>query len=90
MYYGFYFGCYVFTLMSYISLFWVGILSVIIGLILSSAFSDILVYITQLMPRKVVWLQACFLVLLLEWGLGSAILGELASNYIFKVCAFFL
>ena len=40
-------------LLPYVSLFWVGTLSVIIGLILSSAFSAILVYATELMPGKV-------------------------------------
>jgi FSR family fosmidomycin resistance protein-like MFS transporter len=39
-------------LLPYANLFWTGILSVVIGLILASAFSAILVYAQDLIPRK--------------------------------------
>ena len=43
-----------FTLaLPYVSLFWTGVLSVIIGFILASAFSAILVYAQELLPGRV-------------------------------------
>ncbi|WP_428232460.1 MFS transporter [Flavobacterium sp.] len=80
-------------LLPYVSLFWTGILSVIIGLIISSAFSAILVYATELVPGKVGLIAGLFFGLAFGMGgLGSAILGKLADatsiEYVFKVCAF--
>ncbi|TPG39226.1 MFS transporter [Flavobacterium pectinovorum] len=80
-------------LLPYVSLFWVGILSVIIGLIISSAFSAILVYATELLPGKVGLVAGLFFGFAFGMGgLGSAILGKLADltsiAYVFKVCAF--
>ncbi|WP_184544683.1 MFS transporter [Mucilaginibacter sp. FT3.2] len=83
-----------FTLMlPYASLFWTGALSVIIGLIISSAFSAILVYATELVPGKVGLIAGLFFGLAFGMGgLGSAILGNLADKtsieYVFKICAF--
>jgi FSR family fosmidomycin resistance protein-like MFS transporter len=83
-----------FTLMfPYVSLFWVGVLSVLIGLILSSAFSAILVYATELLPGKVGLVAGLFFGFAFGMGgLGSAILGKLADltsiEYVFKICAF--
>jgi FSR family fosmidomycin resistance protein-like MFS transporter len=80
-------------LLPYVSLFWVGILSVFIGLILSSAFSAILVYATELVPGKVGLIAGLFFGLAFGMGgLGSAILGKVADmtsiNYVFKICAY--
>ena len=80
-------------LLPYVSLFWTGVLSVTIGLILSSAFSAILVYATELVPGKVGLIAGLFFGLAFGMGgLGSAVLGKLADmtsiNYVFKVCAF--
>ncbi|ALJ04122.1 Fosmidomycin resistance protein [Pseudalgibacter alginicilyticus] len=80
-------------LLPYVSLFWVGILSIVIGLIISSAFSAILVYATELLPGKVGLVAGLFFGFAFGMGgLGSAILGKLADEtsivYIFKVCAF--
>jgi FSR family fosmidomycin resistance protein-like MFS transporter len=80
-------------LLPYVSLFWIGILSVIIGLILSSAFSAILVYATELVPGKVGLIAGLFFGLAFGMGgLGSAVLGKLADmtgiGYVFRVCAF--
>jgi FSR family fosmidomycin resistance protein-like MFS transporter len=83
-----------FTLMlPYASLFWTGVLSVTIGLIISSAFSAILVYATELVPGKVGLIAGLFFGLAFGMGgLGSAVLGRLADKtsieYVFKVCAF--
>ncbi|SDE57575.1 MFS transporter, FSR family, fosmidomycin resistance protein [Mucilaginibacter pineti] len=80
-------------LLPYASLFWTGALSVIIGLILSSAFSAILVYATELVPGKVGLIAGLFFGLAFGMGgLGSALLGKLADmtsiTYVFKICAF--
>ncbi|MCW2118860.1 MFS transporter [Flavobacterium sp. 7A] len=80
-------------LLPYVPLFWVGILSVIIGLILSSAFSAILVYATELLPGKVGLVAGLFFGFAFGMaGVGSAILGKLADitsiEYVFQVCAF--
>lgn len=77
----------------YVGLFWTGALSVIIGLIISSAFSAILVYATELVPGKVGMIAGLFFGFAFGMGgLGSAVLGWLADHtsigYVFKVCAF--
>lgn len=83
-----------FTLMlPYTSLFWVGILSVVIGVILSSAFSAILVYATELLPGKVGLVAGLFFGFAFGMaGIGSAVLGKLADmtsiSYVFSICAF--
>ena len=61
-------------LLPYASLFWTGILSVIIGLIISSAFSAILVYATELVPGKVGLIAGLFFGLAFGMGgLGSEV-----------------
>lgn len=80
-------------LLPYVGLFWTGALSVIIGLIISSAFSAILVYATELVPGKVGMIAGLFFGFAFGMGgLGSAVLGWLADQtsigYVFKVCAF--
>lgn len=80
-------------LLPYVNLFWTGVLSVAIGLIISSAFSAILVYGQELIPGKVGLVAGLFFGLAFGMGgLGSALLGSLADhtsiNYVFKVCAF--
>ena len=80
-------------LLPYVSLFWTGALSIVIGLILSSAFSAILVYATELVPGKVGMIAGLFFGLAFGMGgLGSAVLGRLADAtsiaFVFKVCAY--
>lgn len=83
-----------FTLMlPYANLFWTGILSMVIGVIISSAFSAILVYAQELMPGKVGMISGLFFGFAFGMGgLGSALLGRLADHtsiiYVFHVCAF--
>jgi FSR family fosmidomycin resistance protein-like MFS transporter len=83
-----------FTLMlPYADLSWTIFLSVIIGIILSSAFSAIVVYGQELVPGKVGMISGLFFGLAFGMGgLGSALLGRLADHtsitYVFKVCAF--
>src|SRR3954447_26828156 len=83
-----------FTLaLPYANLFWTGVLSVMIGLILSSAFSAILVYATELVPGRVGMIAGLFLGLSFGLGgIGSAVLGALADRtsiaFVFQVCSY--
>jgi len=83
-----------FTLiMPHVDLFWTVLLSIIIGLVLSSAFSVILVFAQELVPGKVGMISGLFFGLAFGVaGIGSAILGKLADwtsiNFVFQVCAF--
>ena len=80
-------------LLPYANLFWTGILSVIIGLVLASAFSAILVYAQDLVPHKVGAISGLFFGLAFGMGgIGAAVLGELADltsiEFVYRVCAF--
>lgn len=80
-------------LMPYVGLVWTCILSVLIGFILSSAFSAILVYAQELLPGKVGLIAGLFFGLAFGIaGIGSALLGKLADatniQFVYKVCAF--
>ena len=83
-----------FTLaLPYVSLFWTGVLSVIIGLILASAFSAILVFAQELVPGRVGLVAGLFFGFAFGiGGLGAAALGRLADAYgivtVYHVCAF--
>jgi MFS transporter, FSR family, fosmidomycin resistance protein len=80
-------------LLPYVSLFWTIVLAGIIGVIIASAFSAILVYATDLLPGKVGTIAGLFFGLAFGLGgLGSAVLGNLADHtsigFVFRVCAF--
>jgi len=83
-----------FTLcLPYLPLFWTIIFAVLIGLIIASAFSAILVYATDLMPNKIGLVAGLFFGFMFGMGgIGSAILGAVADDtsieYVFKICAF--
>jgi FSR family fosmidomycin resistance protein-like MFS transporter len=83
-----------FTLMlPYANLFWTGILSVIIGLVLAGAFPAIVVYAQELLPGRVGMISGMFFGLSFGLGgIGAAVLGALADatsiTYVYKVCAF--
>jgi len=83
-----------FTLMlPYANLFWTGMLSVIIGLILASAFSAILVFAQELVPGKIGMIAGLFFGFAFGMGgLGAAALGWLADmtsiDYVYRVCSF--
>ncbi len=77
-------------LLPYVSLPWTIVLSVVIGVVISSAFSAILVYATDLMPGKVGMIAGVFFGLMFGLGgLGSAFFGWLADRtsieFIFRV-----
>jgi FSR family fosmidomycin resistance protein-like MFS transporter len=83
-----------FTLaLPYANLFWTEILTVIIGLVLASAFSAILVYAQDLLPGRVGMVSGLFFGLAFGMGgVGAALLGRLADGkgieYVYRVCAF--
>ena len=70
-----------FTLMlPYANLFWTGILSVIIGLVLASAFPAIVVYAQELLPGRVGMISGLFFGFSFGMGgIGAAVLGALAD-----------
>ena len=80
-------------LLPHANLFWTGILAVIIGVVLASAFSAILVYAQELLPGKIGMISGLFFGFAFGMGgLGSALLGALADRtsiiYVYQVCAF--
>jgi FSR family fosmidomycin resistance protein-like MFS transporter len=80
-------------LLPYANLFWTGALTVVIGVILASAFSAILVYAQELVPGKVGTISGLFFGFAFGMGgVGSAALGRLADhtsiNFVFLVCSF--
>ncbi len=83
-----------FTLaLPYASLYWTGVLTVIIGVILASAFSAILVYAQELIPGKVGMVSGLFFGFAFGMGgLGAAVLGYVADltsiDLVYQICAF--
>jgi MFS transporter, FSR family, fosmidomycin resistance protein len=83
-----------FTLiLPYSNLFWTRILSVVIGFILASAFSAILVYAQELMPGRIGMVSGLFFGLAFGLGgIGAAALGKLADvtslSFVYQVCSF--
>jgi len=83
-----------FTLaLPYANLFWTRILAVIIGIVLASAFSVIVVYAQELMPGRVGMIAGLFFgVAFGISGIGAAALGELADRtsifYVFRLCSY--
>jgi FSR family fosmidomycin resistance protein-like MFS transporter len=80
-------------LLPHATLMWTAVLSVFIGVILSSAFSAILVYAQELVPGKVGMIAGLFFGLAFGMaGVGSALLGRLADatsiGYVYQVCAY--
>ncbi|AXE97930.1 MFS transporter [Paraburkholderia hospita] len=80
-------------LLPYANLFWTGVLTVIIGIVLASAFSAILVYAQELIPGKVGMVAGLFFGFAFGLGgIGAAVLGQLADAtsiaYVYKVCSF--
>jgi FSR family fosmidomycin resistance protein-like MFS transporter len=83
-----------FTLMlPYVDLMWVGILTFVIGLILSSAFSAIVVFAQELMPGNVGAVSGLFFGFAFGiGGIGAAVLGGLADThgieFVYRICAY--
>jgi FSR family fosmidomycin resistance protein-like MFS transporter len=87
-------GVFPFTFaLPYATLFWTGILTVVIGLILASAFSAILVYAQELVPGRVGTIGGLFFGFAFGMaGVGAAALGNLADHtsieYVYRLCAY--
>ena len=83
-----------FTLaLPYVDLFWTGVLSMIIGFILASAFSAIVVFAQELVPGNVGMIAGVFFGLMFGFGgIGAALLGYLADShgieYVYTLCSF--
>ena len=83
-----------FTLaLPYAGLFWTRILSVVIGLVLASAFSVIVVYAQELMPGRVGMIAGLFFGLAFGIsGIGAAALGSLADRtdifFVYRLCSY--
>ena len=83
-----------FTLaLPYVSLAWTGVLSVVIGFILASAFSAILVYAQELVPGRVGMISGLFFGFAFGIaGIGAAVLGRLADRtsieFVYHLCAY--
>jgi FSR family fosmidomycin resistance protein-like MFS transporter len=80
-------------LLPHVGLMWVGILTFIIGLILSSAFSAIVVFAQELMPGNVGAVSGLFFGFAFGiGGIGAAVLGGLADHqgieYVYRICAY--
>jgi FSR family fosmidomycin resistance protein-like MFS transporter len=80
-------------LLPYANLFWTIVLTIIIGLVLSSAFSAILVYAQDLVPGQVGMISGLFFGFAFGMGgIGAALLGALADwtniDFVYRVCSF--
>lgn len=75
------------------NLFWTRILTVMIGLILASAFSAIIVYAQELVPGRVGTISGLYFGFAFGIaGIGAAVLGQLADRtgiaFVYRVCSF--
>lgn len=77
----------------YANLFWTGVLSVPIGIILASAFPAIVVFAQELMPGRVGMIAGMFFGFAFGMGgIGAAVIGTIADatsiEFVFRLCAF--
>ncbi|WP_439499167.1 MFS transporter [Bosea sp. (in: a-proteobacteria)] len=87
-------GALPFTLiLPYADLFWTGVLTIVINLIMSSAFAAILIYAMELLPGRIGLVGGFFYGL--SFGLGgvaAALLGEFADSLgietVYRICSF--
>jgi MFS transporter, FSR family, fosmidomycin resistance protein len=80
-------------LLPHANLMWTGVLTVLIGLILASAFSAILVYAQELVPGRVGMISGLFFGLAFGMGgIGAAVLGGMADahgiEYVYRLCGY--
>jgi FSR family fosmidomycin resistance protein-like MFS transporter len=80
-------------LLPYANLLWTGVLSAVIGFIIASAFSAILVYAQELLPGRVGMVAGLFFGFAFGMGgIGAALLGKLADmtdiTFVYRVCSF--
>jgi FSR family fosmidomycin resistance protein-like MFS transporter len=80
-------------LLPYANLFWTEVLTIVIGLVLASAFSAIVVFAQELVPGRVGTVSGVFFGFAFGAGaLGAAMLGQLADatsiDTVFTICSF--
>lgn len=80
-------------LLPYADLFWTCVLSVVIGLIFSSAFSAIVVFAQELVPGRIGMIAGMFFGFAFgAGGIGAALLGDYADTngieYVYWLCSF--
>ncbi|WP_372473349.1 MFS transporter [Capnocytophaga sp. ARDL2] len=80
-------------LLPYATLEWTVVLTIIIGMIMASAFPAILVYAQELLPKKLGMISGLFYGFAFGMaGVGSAVLGYFADKtsieYIYHICSF--
>lgn len=80
-------------ILPYVDLYWTGVLTILINLIMASAFASILIYAIELLPNRIGLIGGLFYGL--NFGLGgvaAAILGSLADTYgvetVYQICSF--
>ena len=80
-------------ILPYADLFWTGVLTIMINLIMASAFASILIYAIDLLPTRIGLIGGLFYGL--NFGLGglaAGFLGVLAENYgvetVYMICSF--
>jgi FSR family fosmidomycin resistance protein-like MFS transporter len=76
-----------------VNLFWTGVLSLIIGFVLASAFSAIVVFAHELLPGRIGLVSGLFFGFAFgAAGVGAAALGRFADatsvELMYRVCAF--
>lgn len=80
-------------LLPYANLFWTGVLIIVIGLLMASAFPAILVYAHELMPGRVGLVSGMFFGFAFGLGgLGAAVMGRIADAYdiafVYQLCSY--
>jgi MFS transporter, FSR family, fosmidomycin resistance protein len=80
-------------LMPHANLFWTDVLSVVIGLVISSAFSAIVVYGHELLPGRIGMVSGLFFGFSFGMGgIGAAVLGRIADmtsiSFVYLICSF--
>jgi FSR family fosmidomycin resistance protein-like MFS transporter len=80
-------------LLPHVNLFWTGVLTVPIGMILASAFPAIVVYAQELLPGRTGTVAGLFFGFAFGMGgIGAAVLGKLADAFgitvVYEMCAF--
>lgn len=80
-------------ILPYADLFWTGVLTVMINLIMASAFASILIYAMDLLPDRIGLIGGLFYGLNFGLsGVAAALLGILADSYgveaVYRICAF--
>ncbi len=80
-------------MLPYADLFWTGVLTVMINLVMASAFASILIYAMELLPNRIGLIGGLFYGLNFALGgIAAALLGVLADSYgvevVYRICSF--